>query len=50
MILIQAIPKVLWSGSHECTTTLTIEDVDGNKHTVQQLGDSIFPHPFGYDE
>ena len=36
-----------WSGSHECTTTLTIEDVDGRRHSIQQLGDSIFPHPFG---
>ena len=36
-----------WSGGHECTTTLTIEDVDGRRHSIQQLGDLIFPHPFG---
>ena len=36
-----------WPGGHECTTTLTIEDVDGRRHSIQQLGDLIFPHPFG---
>lgn len=36
-----------WPGGHECTTTLTIEDVDGRRYSIQQLGDLIFPHPFG---
>lgn len=38
-----------WPGGHDSTTTLTIIDVDGKSHTIQQLGDFSFKHPFGFE-
>ena len=34
---------------HESCTTLTIEDVDGRRFSIQQPGQMLFKHPFGFE-
>ena len=38
-----------WLDWQESCTTLIVEDVDGRKHTVQQPGQMLFKHPFGFE-